>query len=175
MKTESMDLTSHLGVLRRYALVLTRDPGRAEDLVQEAVLRALEGASTWREGGDLRKWLLAIVHNAHVSRCRRLKTEREAEATLASQPVGPQSAPQAAHVDLGQTMNALMGLPEEQREVLMLVAIEGMSYRDAAECLDIPVGTLMSRLGRARAALRAAADRTAAPEASAAPHLRLVR
>lgn len=162
-----MDISRHLGVLRRYALVLTRDPERAEDLVQEAVLRALEGAHTWRDGHDLKKWLLAIVHNAHVSGCRRLRTESEAATLMASQSSGAQAPNQADRVALGETVTALMGLPEEQREVLVLVAIEGMSYRDAAECLGIPVGTLMSRLGRARAALRAADG--------AAPHLRLVK
>lgn len=168
-KTGSMDISGHLAVLRRYALVLTREPERAEDLVQEAALRALEGGHTWRDGHDLRKWLLAIVHNTHVSRCRRQRTEREAEATLTLQSAGTQAPNQADRVTLGETMNALMGLPEDQRAVLMLVAIDGMSYRDAAECLGIPMGTLMSRLGRARAALRAAADQTPVS------HLRLVR
>jgi RNA polymerase sigma-70 factor, ECF subfamily len=77
-----MDISRHLGVLRRYALVLTRDPERAEDLVQEAALRALEGAHTWRAGHDLRKWLLAIVHNIHVSRCRRQRAASEAGVPL---------------------------------------------------------------------------------------------
>ena len=170
-----MELSTHLGVLRRYALVLTRDSERAEDLVQEAVLRALEGAQTYRDGADLRKWLLAIVHNAHVSRCRRQKTEREAEGVMAAQSAGSHTPPQTDGVDLSQTMRALMDLPEEQREVLVLVAIEGMSYRDAAECLDVPMGTLMSRLGRARAALRAATGRSAEDKAAPGKGLRVVR
>ena len=87
---------------------------------------------------------------------------------MATQAAGAQAPKQAHRVALGETVNALMDLPEEQREVLVLVAIEGLSYREAAACLGLPVGTLMSRLGRARAALRAA-DR------SATPHLRVVR
>ncbi|WP_207460287.1 sigma-70 family RNA polymerase sigma factor [Azospirillum sp. SYSU D00513] len=174
-----MDISSHLGVLRRYALVLTRDADRAEDLVQEAVLRALEGARTLRDGTDPKPWLLSILHNTHVSRCRRLKTEREAESALvqADGLSGNPSAPQAARVELGQTIEALMDLPEEQREVLMLVAIEGMSYRDVADCLGVPLGTVMSRLARGRAALRAATERsTDRPgETGQGPHLRLVR
>lgn len=190
-KTERMDISRHLGVLRRYALVLTREPERAEDLVQEAALRALEGRHTWRgddgrgdqgradhgqdshgqDGHDLKKWLLAIVHNTHVSRCRRQRSESEATAALAAQSAASQPPNQPDRVTLGETVNALMDLPEDLRAVLTLVAIDGMSYRDAADCLGIPVGTLMSRLGRARAALRAAADRAPAP----APHLRLVR
>lgn len=165
-----MDISRHLGVLRRYALVLTRNSERAEDLVQEAALRALEGAHTWKDGNDLRKWLLAIVHNTHASRCRRKHTESAAEAAIAAQAVRAQAPNQTDRVSLGETVAALMTLPEEQREVLMLVAVEGMSYRDAAECLGIPLGTLMSRLSRGRAALRAAADQDAP-----APHLRLVR
>ena len=179
-----MDISSHLGMLRRYAQVLTRDAERAEDLVQEVVLRALEGAHGLREGADPKPWLLSIVHNAHVSRCRRQRTEREAEATLAEagglspSPV----APQAARVDLGQTIDALMELPEEQREILTLVAIEGMTYRDVADCLGIPMGTVMSRLARGRAALRAATDRPASDrpasnrqdERGRGSHLRLV-
>ena len=170
-----MDFSKHLGVLRRYALVLTRNGERAEDLVQEALLRALEGAHTWREGGDLRKWLLSIVHNTHVSRVRRQRTEREAEGVVAAQSAGAHAPPQTDGVDLGQTMRALMDLPEEQREVLVLVAIEGVSYRDAAECLGIPMGTLMSRLGRARAALRAATGRATAEKVAAGAGLRVVR
>lgn len=170
-----MDFSSHLGVLRRYALVLTRDRERAEDLVQEAVLRALEGAHTWRDGSDLRKWLLSIVHNTHVSRCRRLKTERDAEGVVAAQMSGSMAPSQADGVDLGQTMRALMELPVDQREVLVLVAIDGMSYRDAADCLGVPIGTLMSRLGRARAALRAATGRAGDEKAATGSGLRVVR
>jgi RNA polymerase sigma-70 factor (ECF subfamily) len=173
-----MDLLRHLGVLRRYALVLTRDAERAEDLVQDTALRALEGARTLQEGTDPKPWLLSILHNTHVSRGRRQKTERAVEATLAQSEElsASPAAPQVVHVELGQTIEALMALPEDQREVLMLVAMEGMSYRDVSNCLGIPVGTVMSRLARGRAALRAATERSSSERPSPErPHLRLVR
>ena len=172
-----LDIPAHLGVLRRYALVLTRDPDQAEDLVQEALVRAMAAARTWRPGSPVQPWLLSIVHNAHVSRERRRRVEAAAVLELAWTAPRAVAAGQAERVHLGRTMAALMTLPDEQREVLVLVALEGLSYRDAAEILGIPVGTLMSRLGRARAALRAATGhgRSEAAEAPPSPPLRVVR
>jgi RNA polymerase sigma-70 factor (ECF subfamily) len=149
------DVEPHLGVLRRYALVLTRSSDEAEDLVQEALLRAIVGAATWQPARGLRPWLLSIVHNTHVSRRRRQQVEQAARGELTgAEAVTP--AAQFRRVELAQTMAALMRLPEDQREVLVLVAIEGLAYKDAAEILDLPLGTLMSRLARAREALRRA-------------------
>ena len=174
------DMVAHLGPVRRYALVLTRDRDRAEDLVQEALARAIEAVRTWRPGGDLRRWLLAIVHNVHVDRQRR----RRLEATATEQAGWPADetvpASQPDRVDLGRTVAALMALPEEQREALVLVAFEGLTYKDAAGILGVPTGTLMSRLARGREALRAATGRggTSAPaagEATPRPPLRVVR
>lgn len=173
----SPDITAHLPTLRRYALVLTRNVDQAEDLVQETLLRALAGARTWRPGHSVQPWLLAILHNTHVSRQRR----RSIEAAVVEQAewISPAAVPppQIEQVHFNQTMTALMSLPEEQREVLILAAIEGLSYRDAAEILQIPMGTLMSRLARAREALRAATGRGegSAPEPTVRPALRLVR
>jgi RNA polymerase sigma-70 factor, ECF subfamily len=151
------DVEPHLGVLRRYALVLTRDGDQAEDLVQEALLRAIAGAATWLPGADLRPWLLSIVHNTHVSRRRRRLVEAAGAAELAAAGGAAVAPPVQLHrVELAQTVAALWGLPDDQREVLALVAIDGLSYKDAAEILGVPLGTLMSRLARARAALRRA-------------------
>jgi RNA polymerase sigma-70 factor (ECF subfamily) len=154
------DIAAELHAARRYALLLTRNADQAEDLVQEALARAIAGARTWRPGADLRRWLLAIVHNVHASRQRRLRLElaaaREASDTLSV--ATPE--PQGDRVHLTETIAALMALPAEQREPLVLVAFEGLSYRDAAEILGLPVGTLMSRLARGREALRAATGRT---------------
>lgn len=149
-------LGQHLDVLRRYALVLMRDPDQAEDLVQEALVKAIEGSASYMDGRDLRKWLLAIVHNTFVDRWRRLQAERQATGDLLSMADEAAPPPQMSAVHLGQTIAALMALPVEQREALVLVALDGMTYKDAAECLGVPVGTLMSRLGRAREALRVA-------------------
>lgn len=176
--TPSFDIAPHLGALRRYALVLTRSPDQAEDLVQDALVRAVASAHTWRPGHDPRKWLLAIVHNTHVSRQRRLRLEAETAERLgwaASEATPP---PQAEQAHLSRTVRALMALPEEQREALVLVAFEGMSYKEAAELLGIPLGTLMSRLGRGREALRAAtghgSEEGDAP-VGRRPNLRVVR
>jgi RNA polymerase sigma-70 factor (ECF subfamily) len=176
--TPAIDIAAHLGALRRYALVLTRSPDQAEDLVQDALVRAMAAAHTWRPGHDPRKWLLAIVHNTHVSRRRRLRLEASTTERLgwaASEATPP---PQAEQLHLSRTVAALMTLPEEQREALVLVAFEGMSYKEAAELLGIPLGTLMSRLARGREALRAATghgtDEAATPS-SRHPPLRVVR
>ena len=171
-----MDIPAHLDVLRRYALVLTRDADAAEDLVQEALLRAVGSAHTWQPVRPVRPWLLAILHNAHVSRRRRRQVEAACAAELARALPAVAPAPQPSRVELGRTMQALLTLPEEQREVLVLVALEGFAYKDAAELLGIPLGTLMSRLGRGREALRRAVGegRAAAPE-TPAPGLRVVR
>jgi RNA polymerase sigma-70 factor (ECF subfamily) len=167
------DIRPHLPALRRYALALARDPDRAEDLVQEALLRALAGARTWRPGRAPLPWLLAILHNAHVSRGRRRALEAAAAEEAARRGPAAVAAPQPERVHLGQTVAALMRLPEEQRAALVLTAVEGLSYKDAAEVLGVPVGTLMSRLGRGREALRAATGREEG-RAPARPALRVV-
>jgi len=157
------DIYLHLPSLRRYALVLTRDSDQAEDLLQEALLRAVAGAGTWQPERETLPWLLAILHNAHVSRQR----HRLAETTATKQTglLAPSAMPptQLEQVHFNQTITALMELPEEQRQVLVLVAIKGLSYRQAADILAVPIGTLMSRLARAREALRTAVDRREAP------------
>ena len=136
--TAAFDVEPHLGVLRRYALVLTRSADEAEDLVQEALVRAIAAARTWRPGRELRPWLLSILHNAHVSRRRRQQVEAAgARANSRWQPPATPPA-QLDRVQLGQTMAALMTLPEEQREVLVLVALDGLSYKDVAEILGLP-------------------------------------
>ena len=155
--------------MRRYALVLTRDADEAEDLAQEALLRAVGSARTWQPGRPVRPWLLAILHNAHVSRRRRRQVELACAAELAERAPRAVPPPQHQRVRLSRAVAALLALPEEQREALTLVALEGMAYKDAAEILGVPVGTLMSRLGRGREALRAAVGEGREPGPDAAP------
>src|SRR4051812_47379120 len=152
--SQRMDVIGLLGPLRRYARTLTRDETHAEDLVQDTLVRAYERRSSFRPGGNLRGWLLSILHNTfidsrrrHVAEFRRL----EHAAALIDTAVPPE---QESRVRLQQIQAAFMDLPDEQRTALHLVAIEGMSYQEAADALKVPVGTLMSRLGRARATLR---------------------
>jgi RNA polymerase sigma-70 factor (ECF subfamily) len=153
-KDGSFDVTAELPALRRYALVLTRDPAEAEELLQDALLRGHERRATWRPGLPLRPWLMSILHNVHVSRRRRDWAALRRDDEAGRQPSAEGGARQDDLVLLGEVGRALMALPEDQREALLLVAVEGLSYEEAAAILDIPAGTLTSRLSRGRAALR---------------------
>lgn len=168
---EPFDATEHLGAMRRYALVLARDKERADDLVQEALLRALQARDTFRPGMDAKPWLLSIVHNTHASRMRRQALETSVRADMLAVAETAGGPEQHERLQLGRTVEAILALPEEQREAILLVAIEDLGYREAAEVAGIPLGTLMSRLARGREALRAATGR--APEARR--RLRLVK
>ena len=165
------DVIGQLGSLRRYARSLTRDANEAEDLVHDALVRAYERRGSFRRGGNLRAWLLSILHNAFIDTLRSRRAEAVRE-DAAGQLAGTSVEPAQDHaVRLSQVRDAFYQLPPEQRAALHLVAIEGLSYQEAAEALAIPLGTLMSRIGRARAALRAM---EAAPGAGSNPHLRIV-
>lgn len=149
------DVLGHLASLRRYARALVNNPTDAEDLVQDALVKAYERRQTFKTGGNLKTWLLSIVHNAHVDSFR-ARQARQRLAEEAALDLPPQHPPGQEHsVRLGQISAAFFNLPEEQREALYMVAIEDLSYEDAAAALKIPVGTLMSRVSRARARLRA--------------------
>ncbi|MER8745817.1 sigma-70 family RNA polymerase sigma factor [Mesorhizobium sp. M1004] len=165
------DIVGQLGSLRRYARSLTRDRTDAEDLVHDALVRAYERRDTFRSGGNLRAWLLSIVHNAFIDKMRSrrseaVRVEQAFHLTPASTP-----APQEHSVRLAQVREAFFHLPEEQRSALHLVAIEGLSYQQAADASGVPLGTLMSRIGRARAALREMENAAPSPAKS---HLRIV-
>ncbi len=165
------NVIGQLAALRRYARSLVRNPDDAEDLVHDALVRALERRSTFRSGGSIRNWLMSILHNTHIDRLRRDRaTHRRQDAALElTEFVAP--AGQEHAVRLGQVRDAFLALPEEQREALHLVAIEELSYQEAADVLNIPVGTLMSRISRARARLRAMEG---GEETNPVPHLRIV-
>jgi RNA polymerase sigma-70 factor, ECF subfamily len=153
--SKRLDVISLLSPLRRYAKSLTRDDTQADDLVQDTLVRAYERQASFRASGNLKGWLLSILHNIFIDerRSRTAVAQRLARVTEVTETAQP--ADQETRVRLQQIQQAFLSLPEEQRSALHLVAIEGLSYQEAAESLAIPVGTLMSRLGRARAALRA--------------------
>lgn len=147
--------------LRRYARALTHDPDLADDLVQDCVERAIRKRALFRPDGPVRPWLFRILLNLYRNELRRRKRRGE---HVEIDPEGADSAVpgnQQSRLELAETARALQRLPAEQRETLLLIALEGMSYAEAAEILDIPVGTVMSRLSRARQGLRAF---TGAPE-----------
>lgn len=138
--------------LRRYAFALTGSQEEAEDLVQDTLVRAIAAARTFRSGGNLRAWLFSIMHNAFVSRVRRRSpptVELDGDAAAAAQPPS-----QMMQLEVRDVLAALNRLPDAQRAALSLVALEDFSYQQAAKALDIPLGTLMSRLARGREALR---------------------
>jgi RNA polymerase sigma-70 factor (ECF subfamily) len=163
------NVIAQLGPLRRYAQSLTRDVAQAEDLVHDTLLRAYEHRSAFRTGGNMRSWLLSILHNTFIDTRRKRGAEMRRDTEAAQLNEGMVSASQESTVYLEQIRKAFLGLSEEQRSVLHLVAIEGLSYQDAAETLSIPIGTLMSRLGRARASLREFEESNSAVPAVPAP------
>jgi RNA polymerase sigma factor (sigma-70 family) len=165
------DVVAQLGSLRRYAQSLTRDPADAEDLVHDTLVRAYERRGTFRAGGNLRAWLLSVLHNAFVDRVRSRRSEA-ARVNTAEQLAETRFDPPQDHVvRLSQIRKAFFDLPEDQRAALHLVAIEGLSYQDAADVLGVPIGTLMSRIGRARTRLR---EMEAAESRQLRGHLRIV-
>ena len=140
--------------LRRYARALTGDRPRADDLVQDTLERAITKWSLWRPGTDLRAWMFTIMHNVFVNQARR--SNRDAVATdpaVIAELDLADGAVADTLVQLNGIERALAQLPEEQREVLLLVALEGLSYDEVAHTLGVPAGTVMSRLSRARARL----------------------
>jgi RNA polymerase sigma-70 factor (ECF subfamily) len=140
--------------LRRYARALTRDADRADDLVQDCLERAIRKRTLWRPTGPLQAWLFRMMLNIYRNDARG-RRRRGDHVPLDEMPFEPSNpAPQPGYIALAELGRALGGLPADQREALLLVVLEGASYAEAAQILAIPTGTLMSRLGRARAALR---------------------
>ena len=147
------DVEAAIPSLRRYALALTLDADRADDLVQDCLERALAKRRLWRPTGTVKAWLFAILHNRFISD-RRREVRRGPH-----DPFDPARAPAGADdpsigVELAEVGRAVEALSEEQRAVLLLVAVEGLTYAEAATVLKAPVGTIMSRLARARRSLQ---------------------
>jgi len=134
--------------LRRHARGLVLDRDLADDLVQETLLRALAREHRWRRGSNLRAWLFTLMHNLFVSDYRRRR--RSPVVVLDEPPEQGSHADAGSDCSLRDVSRALERLPPAWREVLLLVSIEGLSYEETARVLGIPVGTVMSRLHRAR-------------------------
>jgi len=149
---DSHAILAEIPRLRRYARTMLGDRAAADDLVQDTLERAWSRLFQWRAGSDLRAWLFGIMHNLRVDQLRRPR--------LATQSIDgddfdmPTRPTQTDELELRDIESALNHLPDEQREVLLLVALEEMSYADIAAALGIPVGTVMSRLSRGRERLR---------------------
>ena len=140
--------------LRRYARALTRDLSAADDLVQDCLTRALGKLHLWQEGTDLRAWLFTILHNQYVNQVRRAVREGAAVGLSETEPLLTRGPHQSRRLELRDLERAIAKLPDEQRSVILLVGLEGMRYEEVAEILDVPIGTVRSRLSRGRDALR---------------------
>jgi RNA polymerase sigma-70 factor (ECF subfamily) len=140
--------------LRRYARALTRDVTAADDLVQDCLARALSKVHLWQKGTDLRAWLFTILHNQYVNHVRRAVREGAAVALSETEPMLTSQPNQGKRLELRDLERAIAKLPEEQRAVILLVGLEGMRYEEVAAVLNVPVGTIRSRLSRGREMLR---------------------
>jgi RNA polymerase sigma-70 factor (ECF subfamily) len=138
--------------LRRYARALVGDRDGADDLVQDTLERAVRKFHLWRPG-DLRAWLFSIMHNVFVNqlKARKIAPEVEIDENALAAPI-----PTVTSLDVIDLQRALLALAPEQREVVLLVALEDMTYADVSRSLGIPIGTVMSRLSRGREKLRRA-------------------
>jgi len=152
MDDDNVQLVACIPRLRRYARALVGHREGADDLVQDTMERGWSKLSSWRRGSDMRAWLFGIMHNLWVDQARKGKmiTEEWNEHT-------PEPASISGHLDRLEVRDleaALRLLPVEQREILLLVALEEMTYEEIASTLRIPIGTVMSRLARGRERLR---------------------
>lgn len=150
--------------LRRFALWLTREPGGADDLVQATVERALSRRGQQRESEGLRPWLFTILYRLFLDGKRRERLHARWLSWFGQGLAEDAAGDQTERIVLAQAdLQAFARLPTEQRALLLLVSVEGLSYKQAAETLGIPIGTVMSRLSRARAALRQLTEGNPAP------------
>ena len=160
--------------LRRYARSLLRDAAAADDLVQDCLERAITRWHQRREDGEVRSWLFTILHNLAINQMRQTKRRGRAVALEDA----PEPAARAAQEDgLRQKdiLDMVGTLPEEQRSVLLLVTVEDFSYAEVARMLDIPTGTVMSRLSRARERLRQTMEEGETGMAPRTSHLRRIK
>jgi len=152
------ELEPQIPALRRYAYALTRDHAAADDLVQDTLERALSRWLLRRQGGDLRAWLFAIERNLFLGQLRR-RQRRGVHITLDEAPPLPTRPLQEADLEAKDFLAAFAHLAEEQQSLLLLVGVEEFSYQETANVLGLPIGTVMSRLSRARARLRDILDK----------------
>jgi RNA polymerase sigma-70 factor (ECF subfamily) len=157
------DIERLLPRLRQYAWVLTRDRNGADDLLQASIAHALEKRSYWAEGTDLRAWLFTIMHNLFVTDRRRVANSPVAVvADVGQWEVGCRSS-QDERLAVRDLERALGQLPHDQRTIVLLAAMQGLSYKQIGDALDLPMGTVKSKLFRARETLRNLIDGAAGP------------
>jgi len=163
MSNADSRIEEHIPSLRRYARALLAERSRADDLVQDTLERACGRFHLWRSGSDLRAWLFTIMHNLYVNQLRQ-GTSASAGVPLEEEALNVSvRATQEDGLEMRDLMAALARLPDEFREVVLLVGLEQLRYEEVAQVLGIPLGTVMSRLARGRERLRALMSGTAAP------------
>ena len=151
-------LETEIPPLRRYARALTRDPVRADDLVQDCLVRAIAKQHLWQPETNLRAWLFTILHNQNINDIRRsIREETQIPAEEVTPPLTVACDPSSA-LQIRDLERALATLAAEQRQVILLVGLEGMRYEEVATILNIPIGTVRSRLSRGRETLRRLMD-----------------
>jgi RNA polymerase sigma-70 factor (ECF subfamily) len=145
-------LVSNIPSLRAFAYSLCGNATRADDLVQETMVKAWANFASFQEGTNLRAWLFTILRNEFYSQMRKKGREVEdADGKIADKQ--PALGNQESHVELQDLKSALAELPEDQREAIILIGASGLAYEEAAEICGVPVGTMKSRVSRARKAL----------------------
>jgi len=171
MDSRRQALLAELPRLRRYARMLVGEPARADDLVQDCLVRAIANLERWREGTNMRAWLFTIMRNVLFNDLRRARRSPFMDAGDELLDAVPAAADQESRLRVQDVDKAFARLGPDQREVFLLIAVEGLDYEEAAQILDVPVGTVKSRLSRARSDLRAqleSADGRASPRRAAA-------
>ncbi len=152
-------ITAHIPGLRRYARVLTGDVWAADDLVQDTLERACTRWRLWQAGTDLRAWLFTLMHNVFISQVRQGLTRARLAPTVDLEDVAQElRAPDTSTGFAIDLQRCLLRLPDDQRAMLLLVTLEEMSYEAVAKVTGVPIGTVMSRLSRARSRLRELLD-----------------
>jgi len=157
MTEVALQIQPHLTRLMRYARSLVRNPVQADDLVQDTVVRALEKAHLYENNTNLRCWLVTIMHNEHVNSVRR---SMRGAVLVSDEELGElgHSATQEAPIELQEFRGAVQRLPQDQREPLLLHWLHGLKYEEIATQMNLPIGTVQSRISRARKALRVMID-----------------
>ncbi len=147
-------LHEHIPALRRYARALVGEAALADDLVQDCLERAVSRAHQWRQTGSLRGWLFTIMHNINANQRRSAARAPAWDPIERAENTVGQNGQQIDRIALQEAVAALALLTAEQRQVLLLVALEGLRYEEVAQVLGVPIGTVMSRLSRARDRMR---------------------
>ena len=171
-KHASSHLVGHIPDLRRYARALTGDAWAADDLVQDTLERACARWQLWAAGSDLRAWLFTLMHNLFVDGARRAGRQAGQRVDV-DEAAGELVAPASGIEQALDLQRCLLRLPDDQREVLLLVSLQDLGYEEVARITGVPVGTVMSRLSRARSRLRELMEGPRPAPAGAVPLRRL--